>query len=66
MASNTGALLLTDDGTLTSSFKAELRNRSTGPGLENYIREKNQWEQQTFDHVNWELHGKAMKARSPS
>jgi hypothetical protein len=27
MAPNTGALLLTDDGTLTSSFKAELRNR---------------------------------------
>ena len=39
-APNTGALLLTDDGTLTSSFKAELRNRSTGPGLENYILRK--------------------------
>jgi hypothetical protein len=65
MAPHTGALLLSDDGTLTLSFKAELRNRSTGPGLENYIREKNQWEQLTFEFVNWASHGKAMKARAP-
>lgn len=38
LAPNTGAFLLTDDGTLTSKFSSELRARSTGRGLEEYIR----------------------------
>ena len=65
MAPNTGAFLLTDQGTLTSNFISELRSRSTGPGLEAYIRSKNGWEQSTFDQVNWTAHGKAVKASRP-
>ena len=64
LAPNTGALLMTEEGTLTSKFEHELRTRSTGPALEAYIREKNQWDHNTFDAVNWEAHGKAVKATS--
>ena len=62
MAPNTGALLVTDCGTITSRFKQELINRSTGPGLEEYIRVKNGWDICTFGRVNWEVHGKAVKS----
>ena len=65
MTPSAGALLLTDEGTLTSAFPSELRIRSTGPPLERYIRSKNQWEQWTFDAINWEAHGKAVKASLP-
>ena len=44
MAPNTGAFLVTDDGTLTSNFSSKLRSRSTSPGLEEYIRTKNKWD----------------------
>ena len=63
MAPHTGAMLVTDDGTLTSKFQEELRYRSTGPGLEDYLRSKNSWSQSTFEAVNWVAHGKAMRAR---
>jgi hypothetical protein len=62
MAQTTGAFLLTDDGTQTSQFDKELRNLSTGPSLEEYIRTKNQWEYCTFEAVDWAAHGKAVKA----
>ena len=62
MAPHTGALLVTDSGTITSRFKKELTNRSTGPGLEEYIREKNGWDTCTFEFVNWAAHGKAVTA----
>jgi hypothetical protein len=35
-------------------------NRSTDPGLEEYIRSKNGWDTCTFGFVNWEVHGKAV------
>ena len=41
LAPDSGAFLLTMDGTLTSNFAQELRTRSTGPALETYTREKN-------------------------
>ena len=63
LAPHTGALLVTDSGTITSRFKQELTNRSTGPGLEGYyIRSKNGWDTCMFGFVNWEVHGKAVKA----
>ena len=63
MAPSTGAFLVTDDGTLTSDFSSELRSRSTSPGLEEYMRTKNNWDYCTFDKVNWVTHhGKAVKA----
>ena len=62
MAPSTGAFLVTDDGTLTSAFSSELRSRSTSPGLEEYMRTKNNWDYCTFDKVNWVTHGKAVKA----
>ena len=65
MTPNTGAMLITDDGILTSKFKDKLRTRSTGPSLAEYIRSKNQWDHCTFDAVNWAAHGKAMKSRLP-
>ena len=65
MAPTTGALLMTDEGTQTSHFSKELRDRSTGPSLEEYIRTKNQWGYCTFEAVNWAAHGKAVKARKP-
>ena len=65
MAPTTGAFLLTDDGTLTSHFNSELRSRSTGAGLEEYIRSKNNWDPCIFDQVNWKAHGKAVKASRP-
>ena len=65
MAPNTGAFLITDKGTLTSDFSSKLRSRSTGPGLEAYIRSKNDWDQSIFDQVNWKVHGKAVKAMRP-
>ena len=51
MAANTGAILQTDDGTLTAKFGPELRIRSTSPGLEEYLRNKNQWDCSTFQAV---------------
>jgi hypothetical protein len=59
---STGAALLTDEGTVSSRFKTALINRSVGPGLEEYIRIKNGWDQCTFGSVNWKAHGKAVKA----
>ena len=53
LAANTGAILQTDDGTLTAKFGPELRILSTSPGLEEYLRNKNQWECTTFQAVNW-------------
>ena len=61
-ALSTGAFLQTDDGTVTSNISSELRTRSTKPGLEAYIRSKNNWEYGTFEQVNWSTHGKAVKA----
>ena len=49
---------------MTSNFAQELRTRSTGPELEAYIREKNKWDHNTSDAVNWTAHGKAVKAAS--
>ena len=66
MTPSAGAMLVTDEGTLTSTFESELRNRSSSPPLENYIRTKNQWDQCTFFSVNWEAHGKAVKASLPT
>ena len=63
MAPHTGAILVTDDRTLTSKFQEELRYRSTGPGLEDHLRIINSWSQSTFEAVNWVAHGKAMRAR---
>ena len=65
MAPNTGALLVTNDGTLTAKFSSELRIRSTSPGLEEYIRTKNDWDKCIFDTVNWQAHGKAFKQSLP-
>jgi hypothetical protein len=65
LASNTGALLLTDDGTIISNIGSELRIRFTGPGLEEYIWSKNNWNYCTFEKVNWHIHGKAVKAQRP-
>ena len=64
LAPNTGTFLKTVNGTMTSNFAQELRTRSTGPDLEAYIREKNKWDHNTFDVVNWTAHGKAVKATS--
>jgi hypothetical protein len=66
MAANTGAILQTEEGTLTAKFGPELRLRSTSPGLEEYIRTKNQWDHATFQAVNWAAHGKAVKASLPN
>ena len=65
MTPNAGALLVTNEGTLTSTFSSELRLRSTRPGLAEYIRTKNQWDQCTFDAVNWKVHGKADNTSLP-
>ena len=64
LASNMRAFLLTDDRTaLTCNlFSSELRTRSTSPGLEEYIRSKNNWDYCTFEQVNWQTHGKPVKA----
>jgi hypothetical protein len=62
MAPTTAAFLVTDEGTLASWFKKELINRSTGPGLEEYIRTKNGWDHCTFEAVNREVHGKAVRS----
>lgn len=64
-APNTGALLLTDDGTLTAKFSSEIRTRSTSPGLEEYIRTKNDWDFCTFETVNWTAYGKVLKKSLP-
>ena len=40
MAPNTGAFLLTDEGTVTSNISSALRIRSTSTGLEEYLRTK--------------------------
>ena len=65
MVPNAGAFLVTENGTLTSNFSSELRSRSTGPGLEEYIRSKNDWDHCTFEQVNWKVHGKAVKELRP-
>ena len=49
---------------MTSNFAHELRTRSTGPDLEADIRENNKWDHNTFDAVNWNAHGKAVKVTS--
>ena len=64
LTSNAGAFLVTGEGTMTSNFAQELRTRSTGPALEEYIRDKLKWDHNTFDAVNWKAHGKAVKANS--
>ena len=66
MAPNTGAFLVTDDGTLTSTFSPELHcSRSTSPRLEEYMRTKNKWDYCIFEQVKWVTHGKALKAFHP-
>ena len=62
MSPQTGVHLVTPQGTITAKHKVEMRLRSTGPGLQAYLKQKNHWTDREFDNVNWEAHGKALSS----
>ncbi len=62
MSPNAGAYLLLNDGMVTANFDAVIRYAATAPGLREYIKVKNHWNETIMRHINWAAHAKAMKS----
>ena len=62
MSPNAGAYLLLNDGIVTANFDAVIRYAATAPGLREYIKVKNHWNETIMRHINWDAHAKAMKS----
>ena len=47
-------------GTITAHYDAAIRYQATAPALEEHMRERYAWTEQTMSVINWNAHGKAM------
>ena len=47
-------------GTVTFKHKRELRLASTAPHMQRYMLEKYEWDEATFDNIDWEAHRLAL------
>jgi hypothetical protein len=61
MAQHTGAYLVYPEGTRTAKYGQDIRRRAWNNRLRKYIQNKNQFEDDTMEMINWQAHGKALK-----
>jgi hypothetical protein len=57
-----GAHLVLPSGTITSHYEAALRYHASAEPLRQYMRDRNQWTQITFDTINWSSHGHCIRS----
>jgi hypothetical protein len=60
MSPNAGAFVTLSEGTITAKVVTELRNYATAPPLRLHIQQRNNWNDQTMESINWRAHGKAL------
>ena len=60
MSPNAGAFVTIPEGTITAKTVTEVRNYATSPPLRWYIQERNQWNDQIMQNINWRAHGRAL------
>ena len=50
-----------EKGTVTSNYEEVIRQEVGTPPSMTWMRERNSWEQETANQINWSAHGKALK-----
>ena len=58
------ATLLIDSIPVHKDYGTIFRTAHRGSDLQDHLMRHNQWDESTFDSINWEAHGKAYKKRS--
>jgi hypothetical protein len=56
-----GCQLHLSHGTVTHHIKRELKHARTAPPLKKYMMDKYAWEEEHFNEVNWQNHGRALR-----
>ena len=61
LSPRTRAHLVIRNGTITSRYQAAIRHAYTGPALQLYIQHRHDWTDYTFQSINWNAHGQALR-----
>jgi zinc-binding in reverse transcriptase len=49
--------------TITYTYALRIRNAECDPPMIQYLKNKYKWSDDTFEQINWEVHGKAIRSQ---